>query len=356
MVLLKGTMFELIRGDLLKANAEVLVNTVNTEGVMGKGIALQFRNAYPDNFKAYKKACKNGQVRPGKMFIYFCSFVSNPRYIINFPTKQHWRSKSKLENIEVGLQALVNDIRNLGVSSVAVPPLGCGLGGLNWREVQQLMRLAFEQLPNVRWLVYEPERIIEADRIVNASARPRMTLGRAVIIELIQSYLIPGFEQEITLLEVQKLVYFLVEAGEELFNKVKFEKAHYGPYSDVLCHSLERLNGHFIHGSDSKKPDSPIIVDPSIKEEVRQFLSQHSDKLKRFERVKKLVDGFETPFGMELLATVHWAATRENKGIELTCEAILRTIQKWNTRKARLMKFEHIEVALHRLIDHGWIQ
>lgn len=147
-------MFELTQGDLLKADVEALVNTVNTEGVMGKGIALQFRESYSDNYKAYRNACREGLLQPGQMFIYYNS-LNNPRYIINFPTKRHWRSKSNIDDIKVGLQTLVNDVRRLGIRSVAVPPLGCGLGGLSWQEVQRLMRLAFEQLPEVHWLVYE---------------------------------------------------------------------------------------------------------------------------------------------------------------------------------------------------------
>lgn len=346
-------MFELTQGDLLKADVEALVNTVNTDGVMGKGIALQFREVYSDNYKAYRKACKSGRLQPGQMFIYYNS-LSNPRYIINFPTKRHWRSKSNLEDIKAGLQALVNDVRRLGIKSVAVPPLGCGLGGLSWNDVQPLMRLAFEQLPEVHWLVYEPVNRAEAQKPINSFSRPRMTLGRAVILGLIQRYLVCGLDYEITLLEIHKLVYFLVEAGEEL-NKVKFVKGHYGPYSDILRHALEHLNGHFIHFSGSSNPEALITLDPSMKEEVEPYLNNNHDTRARFDRVSKLVEGFESSFGMELLATVHWAATREIGGVRPTCEGILKIIQKWNTRKASLMQPEHIEIAYHRLIEQGWL-
>lgn len=346
-------MFKLTKGDLLKADVEALVNTVNTEGVMGKGIALQFREAYSDNFRAYRDACKAGRLQPGQMFIHYNS-LNNPRYIINFPTKRQWRSKSNLEDIKAGLQALVNDVRRLGIKSVAVPPLGCGLGGLSWIEVQWLMRLAFEQLPEVHWLVYEPVNMDEAQKPKNSSPRPRMTLGRAVIIGLIQRYLVCGLDYEITLLEIHKLVYFLVEAGEEL-NKVRFVKGHFGPYSDVLRHALEHLNGHFIHFSGSSSPEALITLDPSMKDEVGPYLDDNRDTRDRFDRVSKLVEGFETSFGMELLATVHWAATREIGEVRPTCEGILRIIQSWNTRKARLMQPEHIEIAWRRLIEQGWL-
>ena len=149
-------MFELTRGNLLDADVEAVVNTVNTEGIMGKGIALQFRKAYPENYEAYRKACKAGEVRPGHMFVFDRNTLTPPRYIINFPTKRHWRHKSRMEDIEAGLVALVAEVRRLGIRSIAVPPLGSGLGRLPWPEVRRRMQEAFEQVPEVRWLVYEP--------------------------------------------------------------------------------------------------------------------------------------------------------------------------------------------------------
>ncbi len=149
-------MFRLVRGNLLECQAEALVNTVNTEGIMGKGVALQFRHAFPEMYSAYRKACQAGHVQPGKMFIFELSSIMNPQYIINFPTKLRWRDKSRIEDIRSGLKALVTDVKRLGIRSIAIPPLGCGLGGLSWPVVRQLMQLAFEELPEVDWLVYEP--------------------------------------------------------------------------------------------------------------------------------------------------------------------------------------------------------
>ena len=157
-------MFELTQGNLLDADVEAFVNTVNTEGVMGKGIALQFRKAYPDNYAAYRKACDAEEVQPGRMFIFDRHPLINPRYIINFPTKRHWRSKSRLEDIEAGLNALVDDVRRLGIVSVAVPPLGCGNGGLEWTDVLPKIRAALDRLPDVRWLVFEPKGFPDRER------------------------------------------------------------------------------------------------------------------------------------------------------------------------------------------------
>lgn len=149
-------MMEIAHGDILTANAEALVNTVNCVGVMGRGIALQFRKAFPENFSVYERACERGEVRPGKMLVFETGLLTGPRYIINFPTKRHWKGKSRMEDIETGLPALLDEIKKRGIRSVAVPPLGCGLGGLDWNKVRPKIVHAFESLPEVRVLLFEP--------------------------------------------------------------------------------------------------------------------------------------------------------------------------------------------------------
>lgn len=149
-------MIELTRGNLLETEVDAMVNTVNCVGVMGKGIALQFKQAFPDNFKAYQTACRAGDVVPGRMFVHANGNLVNPRYIINFPTKRHWRGQSRLEDIHSGLKALIAEVQRLGIRSIAVPPLGCGLGGLDWRVVRPMIEQAFAALPEVRVLLFEP--------------------------------------------------------------------------------------------------------------------------------------------------------------------------------------------------------
>jgi O-acetyl-ADP-ribose deacetylase (regulator of RNase III) len=149
-------MLELTTGNLLDANAEALVNTVNTVGIMGKGIALQFRLAFPRNFELYQSACKRGDVVPGKMFVVPTNRLDNPKYIINFPTKRHWKGKSRIEDIDAGLVDLVEVVRRENIKSVAIPPLGCGNGGLDWNEVRPRIESAFAALPEVRVLVFGP--------------------------------------------------------------------------------------------------------------------------------------------------------------------------------------------------------
>src|SRR5438094_1382872 len=130
------------KGDILQEDAEALVNTVNCVGVMGRGIALQFKNAFPENFKAYAAACKQGEVEPGRMFVFETGQLTPQRYIINFPTKRHWRGKSRLEDIEAGLAALAKLIRSKPIRSIALPPLGSGLGGLEWATVRPRIEAA----------------------------------------------------------------------------------------------------------------------------------------------------------------------------------------------------------------------
>jgi O-acetyl-ADP-ribose deacetylase (regulator of RNase III) len=158
----QATMIELVQGDILKADAEALVNTVNCIGFMGKGFALQFKKAYPQNFDAYHKACNAGEVQPGRMFIIDLHSMLNPKYVVNFPTKRHWRAESRYEDIESGLEALVAEVQRRGIRSIAIPPLGCGLGGLDWNKVRPMIEQAFTSLPGVRVLLFEPAGAPEA--------------------------------------------------------------------------------------------------------------------------------------------------------------------------------------------------
>lgn len=149
-------LIKIATGNILEADAEALVNTVNCIGIMGKGLALQFKRSFPANFKAYEAACHSGEVAPGRMFIFDRGKQSKPHYIVNFPTKRHWRDHSRIEDIRTGLAALIADVRRLDIRSIAVPPLGCGLGGLHWQEVKPLIEGAFSQTSDVRVLLYEP--------------------------------------------------------------------------------------------------------------------------------------------------------------------------------------------------------
>jgi len=344
-------MVELTRGNILEADVEALVNTVNCVGVMGRGIALQFRKAFPENFKAYELACKRKEVRPGKVFVLETGRLTGPRFIINFPTKRHWRGKAQIEYIDAGLESLVDEIRKRKIKSVAVPPLGCGLGGLNWKSVRPRIVRAFEELPNARILLFEPTGAPRAQKMAKEQRPPKMTLGRAVLIELMVRYLIAVLDPFVSLLEIHKLMYFMQEAGEPL--NLKYEKALYGPYARNLRHVLNLIEGHYVtgYGDAADKPERPIELLPKAAESARNLVLSHPETQARFERVARLIHGFETPYGMELLATVHWVATRE--GARSAGEAIERTY-KWNDRK-RVFDSKQIRRAWQVLADQQWL-
>jgi O-acetyl-ADP-ribose deacetylase (regulator of RNase III) len=344
-------MIEYTSGDILKCEADALVNTVNCVGVMGRGIALQFKNAFPENFKAYEAACRRETVQPGRMFVFETGQLTPPHFIINFPTKRHWRGKSRIEDIESGLVDLVKVIRDRGIRSIAIPPLGSGLGGLDWNEVRPRIERAFAGLADVQVLVFEPNGAPASDRMVHVREVPKMTAGRAALVELIQRYLDGLLDPFVTLLEVHKLMYFMQEAGEPL--RLKYVKGPYGPYAENLRHVLRELEGHLIAGyaDGGDAPDKPLSLVPGAVEEAKNFLDQHEISLARFERVTRLVEGFESPYGLELLATVHWVMSREGATQH---DSVARQVYAWNPRKQQFTP-RQLAIAEERLKSQGWL-
>lgn len=344
-------MLHLTKGDILKSEAEALVNTVNCVGVMGRGIALQFKKAYPKNFKAYKVACEAKEVRPGKMFLFDLNQFYNPRYIINFPTKRHWRGKSRMEDVKAGLVDLITVVQDLHIHSIAIPPLGCGLGGLDWTQVRPLIVEAFAPFPQVEVYLFEPMGTPQAAQMVKTSEVPNMTPGRAALLGLMRRYLSAVFDPNVTLLEIHKLMYFMQEAGEDL--RLHYEKGIYGPYAKNLRHVLNHIEGHFItgFGDASEKPDTPLVLNPQAAEQAEVFLAQREATRQRFDRVAQLIEGFESAFGMELLATVHWVATRDEAQ---TPEDAVKIVHDWNPRK-KMFEPRHIQLAWERLHKAHWV-
>jgi O-acetyl-ADP-ribose deacetylase (regulator of RNase III) len=345
-------------GNLLTADAEALVNTVNTVGVMGKGIALQFKRAYPDNYQAYRTACATRQVRLGEMFVFDSGRLGPRRYIINFPTKDHWRSRSRIADIRAGLADLVRVVNERQISSIAIPALGCGNGGLRWEEVHPEIERATKELNGVRVLLFPPEGAPDPTEMPIATEAPPLTLGRATLLKAMAQYLDRAQCLEprvgITLLEIQKIAYFLQLMGEP-FN-LKFVRGRYGPYAERLNQVLDLLEGHFIVGyGDRTIPVTdlhPITLTPgSIDAVNRWFDSSGNRPPASLGRLARLVSGFETPYSLELLATVHFAA-----GMEATTDDLAELIERiraWSGRKARLFTSHHITMAYERLRSVG---
>lgn len=354
-------MIELTRGDLLKADADALVNTVNTVGVMGKGIALQFRQAFPLNYEYYRRACQQGSVQLGRMLVFDAGQLVRPRYIINFPTKGHWKSKSRLEDIDAGLEDLVRVISRLSIKSIAVPPLGAGSGGLDWSEVRPRIENALGGLSDVDVMLYVPGEAPRPSEMSVRTAKPRMTAGRAALLGLLERYVQPGLGISpgagASPLEVQKLLYFLQALGENL--RLNFAASHYGPYAENVNHVLRAMEGHYIRGYGDRSrrisEAEPIELLPGAAEQADEFLAGAPDTLQRLRRVIRLIDGFESPYGLELLTTVHWVASRENRAARDDDDLAVRLVQAWSRRKRRLFTERHIKVAWQRLEDEGWL-
>lgn len=343
-------MIEFRRDNLLGAETEALVNTVNTVGIMGKGIALQFKKKFPGNFKAYERACKNEEVRVGKMFTVTLDSLTNPKYIINFPTKEHWKGKSRIEYVRDGLEDLLREIEHLGIRSIALPPLGCGNGGLDWEtEVRPLIEALSAKMPGVRVQAFEPHTNNDPVQLDSGESRPSLTPARAAMIYMLGAYKASHYVAG--RIVAWKLAYFAQVAGVTSLN-LEFQAGQYGPYANELKFLLQRLEGHYISGLGDFSGKSDIELLSGAEDEARSYLWEHPETEKHLLRATRLIEGFETPYGMELLATVHWAA--EHKGATSLAETV-QIIQNWTSRKEDLFDDQHIEVAWKHLEDEGWI-
>ena len=345
-------MIEYKTGDILRENTEALVNTVNCVGVMGRGIALQFKKAFPENFEAYDSACQRQDVQPGRMFVFETGELANPRYIINFPTKRHWRGASRMEDIESGLSALVEEIRKQKIRSIAIPPLGSGLGGLDWSEVRSRMETVLRELEDIEIIIYEPQGAPEPGEMVRNRKVPEMTPGRAALVSLMHRYLAGFLDPFVTLLEVHKLMYFLQVAGEPL--KLKYTKNIYGPYAAKLRHVLNAIEGHLISGyaDGGDAPGKELKLVPGALEDADNFLRDKDETRERLNRVSDLVEGFESSFGLELLSTVHWVADKESPQ---SIDDVIAKTYAWHRRKEQFSE-HHIKLACDVLKEKNWIK
>lgn len=346
------------QGNLLDAKVDAVVNTVNTVGVMGKGIALMFKERFPENYKAYEAACAAGEIEIGSMFVTAGVELDGPRWIINFPTKRHWRQPTKLEWIRSGLEDLKKVIREKRIHSVAIPPLGCGNGGLDWQEVRPVIEAALADLEDVEAIVYEPTA--KYQNVAKKKGLEALTPARALIAEAVRRYWVLGIE--CTLLEAQKLAWFLERAIKRTTLKdpldLRFVADRYGPYAQRLIHLLNGLDGSYLHCNRRLADAAPfdtIWFDEAKREKVQLYLKSSAarDYVPALEATDELIDGFQSPLGMEALATVDWLVARESA--EPTMEGIRAGLRNWPAgesaakRKERLFSDRLLDLALNRL-------
>ena len=354
-------MIRFTSGNLLNADVDAVVNTVNTMGVMGKGIALMFKERFPENYKAYAAACKAKRMELGQMFVTESPELAGPRWIINFPTKANWRFPSKLAWIESGLADLKRVIAEIGIRSIAVPPLGAGNGGLDWRDVRALIEAALGDLADVDVLVYEPTAAYQ--NVTKTTGKEDLTPARALIAEMVRRYEVLGFDCSI--LEVQKLGWMLSRVIARLGLtdplKLKFEANRYGPYADNLRHLLDNLDGSYLHSEKRLADAGPA--------DVLHFAPDHEQKLGAYLRTAEgaafgeaiaktdaAIDGFQSPLGMEALATVDWILTREN--VNPTVPDVREALGRWPTpgageRKQKLFADKLLKAAIDRSMQIG---
>lgn len=351
-------MIRFTQGNLLEAPVEAVVNTVNTVGVMGKGIALMFKERFPENSRSYEAACKANEVRVGSMFVTPGVELDGPRWIINFPTKEHWRNPTKLEWVESGLPALREEIARRGIRSVAIPPLGCGNGGLEWAVVRPMIEEALGDLEGVEVVVYEPTA--KYQNVAKKKGIEKLTPARALIAESVRRYWVLGIE--CTLVETQKLAWFLERFIERMGLEnpldLRFEANRYGPYAHRLTKMLEGLDGSYLH-CDKRLTDADpmdtVWFEESKRERLDLYLKSEEARmwLPVLDATDVLIDGFQSPLGMEVLATLDWLHAREN--VPLTLAEMRKGLSQWPTgaaaaqRKQKLFTDRLLLLAIDRL-------
>jgi len=342
------------KGNLFETGAEAIVNTVNCVGVMGKGVALEFKNRWPDNFKAYKKLCQNKHLRPGGVFIFdtddlFGDSKKHQRYLINFPTKDHWRSKSKLSYIEQGLDDLLVKLESLNIKSVALPPLGCGNGGLDWDEVKLLLEKKLSKMQSADFYIYGPKESVLSPEYESIPSSD-MTEKRAILVKAIGEFE-PYFGGYLTRISLQKIVYFLQSMGIDY--GVEFSRNTHGPYSEEL-HKIFKVMDDKKFIVNYKKDESLIQASTGALAMANEFLDEfgHENNVEKIQRLSLLIQGYESPFGMELLSSIHYLVSSENVH---DAEEVVDAINNWNDHKSSQFEDKAVLLAYERLKEDKFI-
>lgn len=337
-------MIKYITGNILESKAEALVNTVNTVGVMGKGIALQFKKAYHNNFKEYVEACKQKDIEIGKLLVIKDSNLSSgEKYIINFPTKKDWRKPSEYSYIEAGLEDLILVLKGNNIKSVAIPPLGAGNGGLEWEKVKTIIEKKLNNL-DIEIIVYEPTRYIKEQL---KKERVKLTNARALLLFVLYDLVRNG--EYVSEFSSEKVCYFLQRFGGKKYFKLNFSPNFYGPYSGKVRFVLNVLNGSYLMGfSDmNKKPFEPLTLVADGYDNVREHIESSPELLEIANKTIEFLTGFYSDFALELLSSIDFISTTQKT---LDKEIIIEQLENWNDRKRSLFTNpKYIDISLKQL-------
>ena len=331
-------------GNILESGAQALINTVNTVGVMGKGIALQFKKAYPDNFNAYQNACRQGDIAIGKLFVTKdCNLNSGEKIIINFPTKNDWHKSSEYSFIEKGLDDLVQVVEKQNIKSIALPPLGAGNGGLEWEKVKKIIEQKLSAL-DIEIVVYEPTNAIKE---YLKKERVKLTDARALLLYVLYDLVRNG--EYVSEFSSEKVCYFLQKFGAKKYLKLQYQPNFYGPYSTKVRYILNCLNGSYIMGySDmNKKSFDPLTVVADGYEDVKFYIESNPELAEIATKTTKFLNGFYSDYSLELLSTIDFIINENNT---FDKQVISQKLSEWSSRKRSMFSNQdHIDFTVDYL-------
>ncbi|MDY7396214.1 macro domain-containing protein [Aureibaculum sp. 2210JD6-5] len=343
-------MIHFVLGNLLESPAQAIVNTVNTVGVMGKGIALQFKNTFPNNYKIYKDLCKSGEFNIGDLLVVKDeNLIIGEKLIINFPTKTNWRKPSEYSYIQIGLEKLVSVISEYEIESIAIPPLGSGNGGLQWQKVKSMMEETLSSV-DCEIYIYEPNSHVKE---ILKNERVKLTPARSMLLFMLYELVKNG--EFVSEFSSEKICYFLQRFGAKEHFNLKYYPNFYGPYSGKIKHVLNYLNGSYImgYGGKDKKPFEELSLIIDSEKDITNYFEDNKELKDIVYRTKSFLSGFYSDFGLELLSTVDFIAQSEKTSDR---DKIKQSLENWSNRKKTMFSNDKfVDISLNRLEEFNLI-
>ena len=345
-------MVEIVQGDLFDADAAALVNPVHCAGLMKRGLCRQFKTRFPDNFEQYKAACDADALAPGDVLVHdrggLFGDAQQPRYVLNVATKDHWRDDSSAAYIDAGMASVVDAVTTRGLSSLAVPALGCGGGGLHWSTVRPLLTAPLAALEGVQAWVYAPRSTQEHSGAATAEP-PAMTQGRAELLLGLAACAAP--DARVHPHAAHNLAFLLQGMGAALH--LSFEPGAHGLRAAGLSAVLRRIDGHFIDGYAPSHQDSPFGLHHGATKTAERTVMARDEAAERHDQIRALLEEGRAAPTLELLATVGWLV-RHDASVRRRPDAAVRAVQDWSRRAAERFSPTQITTAWQQLHRHGW--